>query len=72
MDRYIRQLLYVLGQRYDITLMSFMFYNREAGKLSTKYRITAYTIDRKKMTLQKDLFGKRDVVMELARLEKEK
>ena len=72
MDRYIRQLLYVLGQRYDITLMSFMFYNRETGRLSTKYRITAYTIDRKKQIYANDMFGKRQVVMALMQLEKEK
>ena len=72
MDKYIKMLLVSLGQRYDITLMSFMFYNRETKRLSTKYRITAYTIGRKRAVLQKDLFGKRDVVTELARLERDK
>ena len=72
MDKYIRMLMVSLSKKYDITLMSFVSVNRETGRLGTKYRITAYTPDRKRQIYAKDIFGKRQVVVELMQLEKEK
>ena len=67
MDKRIRMLLIKLSERYKVTIFTFMTYNAERSKVSTKLRLTMKTRDKDALVHEYECFSKRDLVCEMMR-----
>ena len=71
MDKKIKQLIYMISQKYNITLTTITKYNNEKGFITTTYRIniTVKNADTSngKTLLSESYFNKRSVLMELVK-----
>ena len=64
MDKRIQMLLIKLSQRYKVSVFSFMAYNTDTQRITTKHRLTMKT-HADNLVHDYECFSKRDLICEM-------